>query len=465
MELGNRLPVQTYTLKILLIIALLMTVSLPALANLNKNDPWGIAMGLRIARIPYPASDEDVADVIPLFFYDNKYVFLRGLTGGIKLYNKDEWQFSIIGRYRYFDIPADYQNQIRGNGLDLGLQGKYRYSEELQSNLELLSDDEGRVHANIDARYAWDRGSWELLPFARLRWKSAEFNNRYYGLDGFDDPNNPGTTFNNQIGDGWDLSLGTEARYHVISNLYLVGRAKVTTLLDSSTRDSISIDRETFGEAYLGLAFFDDKTKARKPSLDAKPYWRFAYGWATPSNMGDILLRWDVEDDPQNNEMVSVFYGHPVADSLFSVESLDVYITPGFVYHRAADPYTDPNSGITYDSQPTTEYVLAFKLYWNLKWPFQWRLGGAEGVSYAKDITNLEQRSMDEKGYRASNLMNYLDVSIDLNVGDLFKAGSMRNLWFGYSLHHRSSIFETSSAFGRISGGSNYNTLYLQYHW
>jgi outer membrane protein len=41
----------------------------------------------------------------------------------------------------------------------------------------------------------------------------------------------------------------------------------------------------------------------------------------------------------------------------------------------------------------------------------------------------------------------------------------MNDLWFGYSLHHRSAIFETSSAFGRIKGGSNYNSLYLQYHF
>jgi outer membrane protein len=451
--------------KKILAIVLMGLLSLPAQANLNEYDPWGIAMGFRISRIPYPASDKQVADVIPLLFFNNKYVFLRGLTGGLKLYDKDEWQLSLIGRYRHFDIPAQYQNEIRGNGLDLGFQGKYRFSPELQSNLELLADDEGRLHASIDTRYAWDSGSWELLPYARLRWKSAEFNDRYFGLDGFDDPDNPGATFSNPIGSGWDLHLGSEARYHVISNLYLVGRAQITTLLDSSTRNSLSIDRETFGEVYLGLAFFDDKTKVRKPTLDAKPYWRFAYGWATPSNMGDILLRWEVEDDPQNNQMMSVFYGHPVADSLFTVESLDVYISPGFVYHRGADPFTDPNTGITYDSQPTTEYVLAFKLYWNLEWPIRWRLGGAEGISYVKDITNLEQREMDNKGYRPSNLMNYLDVSIDLNLGDLFNAHAVRDLWFGYSLHHRSSIFETSSAFGRIKGGSNYNTLYLQYHF
>ncbi|UCB53997.1 MAG: MipA/OmpV family protein, partial [Thiotrichales bacterium] len=244
----------------LLLLLALMLLSSPALANLNKYDPWGIAMGFRIARIPYPAAEEQVSDVIPLLFFDSKYVFLRGKTGGIKLYNKDEWQLSLIGRYRYFDIPAEFQNEIRGNGLDFGFQGKYRFSDWLQSNLELLADDEGRGHASIDARYAWDSGAWELLPYARLRWKSSEFNSRYFGLDGFEDPNNPGNTFSNPIGSGWDLSLGTEARFHVISNLYLVGQAKITTLLDSSTRNSISIDRETFGEVYLGVAFFDDKT-------------------------------------------------------------------------------------------------------------------------------------------------------------------------------------------------------------
>ena len=141
-------------LRSLLVPVLIMVMTSPALANLNKYDPWGIAMGFRIARIPYPTSDKQVADVIPLLFFDNKYVFLRGQTGGIKLYDKDEWQVSLIGRYRYFDIPAQFQNEIRGNGLDFGLQTKYRFSEELQSNLELLADDEGRAHASIDARYA-----------------------------------------------------------------------------------------------------------------------------------------------------------------------------------------------------------------------------------------------------------------------------------------------------------------------
>ena len=454
--------------KFTLILSLVFIISTPVIADddkYNKNDPWGIAMGYRIARIPYPTADEQVSDVVPLLYFDNKYVFLRGLTGGIKLYTKEQLQFNLIGRYRFFDIPSEFQNKIRGSGLDLGLQGRYYVNEDIETNLELMTDDEGRFYSNLNGRYYWESGSWELNPYATLRYKSAEFNDHYYGLDGFANPTNPGTTFSNRIGSGWDLTIGSEARYHVISNLYLLGRAQITSLLDSDTRNSASIDKDIFGEVFVGIAFFEDKTKAVKPKLSAKPYWRFAYGWATPSNMGDILLGWDVEDDPQNNQMASVFYGHPVADSLFGVDALDVYITPGFVYHRPADPYTDPDSGITYDQQPTQEFVLALKLFWNIKWPIEWRLGAAEGISYAREITNIEQREMDNKGYRASNLLNFIDVSIDFNVGDLFNSRPLRNLWFGYSLHHRSAIFETSSAFGRIKGGSNYNSLYLQYHF
>jgi len=41
----------------------------------------------------------------------------------------------------------------------------------------------------------------------------------------------------------------------------------------------------------------------------------------------------------------------------------------------------------------------------------------------------------------------------------------MKELYFGIGVHHRSSIFESNSQFGRIKGGSNYNSVYLQYHF
>lgn len=454
--------------KILIVIGLFFGTIPPAFADqggTGDGESWGVAVGYRIARIPYPSAEQQVADVVPLLFFENKFVYIRGLEGGVKLFDKDRWRLSLIGRYRFFDIPAEYQNDIRGDGLDLGIQTKYRINQDLETNVELMSDDKGRLFTNLTGRYNWESGSWKLMPFATLRYKGSRFNERYFGLDGFDNPSDPGTIFRNKIGGGWDITAGSEVRYHVISNLYLIGRAQITSLLDGSTRDSASIDDQTFGEVYLGIAFFEDQTRQKEPVLEATPYWRFAFGWATPSNMGDILLEWDVENDPQNNKLTSVFYGHPVADSLFGVKAFDVYVTPGLVYHLPASSYTDPDSGITYDNQPTTEFVLAMKFYYTVNWPFQWRLGFAEGLSYAREITNLEQREMDQKEYRASNLLNFIDITVDFNLGDLFRVKALRPLWLGYSLHHRSAIFETSSAFGRIKGGSNYNTFYLQYHF
>jgi len=448
---------------------------------------WGIAAGFRIARIPFTVQEEQVADFIPLMFYDGDTFFMRGLTGGVKFYNKNQWQFSLIGRYRFFDIPAEYQNLVRGNALDVGVQLEHTHSNGMIGSVELMADNDSRYYGALSSRYRWDAGSWDILPFATLRYKSARFNAHYYGLDGFAQPSNLSQTIDNKIGAGIDATIGSEIRYHVTSNFYLVGRAQITAL-DKSARDSQFIDRGSYGEVYLGIAFFNDKTRAKTPSLKAKPYIRVAHGWGTPSNFGDILAG-DWEADEQDNQITSIFYGHPLSDSLFGFDTIDVYLTTGYVYHQRANTIQQtlyPGQGInspefagigdntcdgvsdctiTYTGQPSNEYVLGIKAYFNINWPIHWRIGLAEGLSYIDTVSDLEQREMDRKGYRSSNLMNYIDATLDFSIGDLFRAKQLRDLYLGVGIHHRSSIFETSSAFGRIKGGSNFNSLYLQYHF
>ena len=473
--------------KKLSLVLLLLSFAFTASADTMEEGNWGIAIGYRVADIPYPAKDEQVDDFIPLMFYDSDTFFVRGLTGGVKLYNKDAWQFSLLGRYRYLDIPEEYQNRVQGNEFDVGGKLSYFFDNDINASLELMSDDDGRYYSSLGAGYFWESGPWELFPYATLRLKSADFNDRYFGLDGYSDPDDPKQEFDNEIGSGIDLTLGSEIRYHVVSNLYLLGRAQLTAL-DKDTSDSSTIDGDTYGEVYLGVAFFNDKTKKKSSPLKAKPYFRVAHGWATPSNIGEIF-EGDSESDKQNNQLTSIFYGHPVADSLFGIEEIDVYMTLGYVYHHGSSSSTqtlDAGEGIntikdsdlkgnscdgtspctiSYDRQPTNEYVLGIKVYYNFYTPVQWRLGFAEGISYIEKVSNIEQKEMDRKGYRSSKLMNYLDVTLDFSLGDAFNNQEIRDLYFGIGVHHRSSIFESNSAFGRIKGGSNYNSLYLQYHF
>jgi len=426
----------------------------------NTSSPvegeWGIALTFRTAKIPYniPGSqfdDERVSDLIPIVYYENKYFFWRGLQAGLKLRTNDQWEFNLLGRYRFFDIPADLQNAQnpnapRGNRVDFGLQFRYKISTELSTDFELMDDTHGRSYFSTIANYHWNSGNWDLSPYAQLRWKSSEFNNRYYGLEGLVDPANSASP-----GSAFDFTVGSTIRYHIASGFHVLGRLSLTRL-DKDTYQSSTISSPTQDEIYIGIGYFSDTKKKNHQTLSSRPYLRIAHGWATPSNIGEIFT-FDSESDEFDNKLTSIFYGVPVADSLLGAP-FSIYFTPGIVAHHESE--VQPHFA---------EYVMAIKGYYTYKWPVTWRPGLAIGLSYASKISYIEQQEMDEKGFRPSNLMSYMDFSMDIALDDLFNSKSLHNWWLGYSIHHRSAIFESSSAFGRIKGGSNYNTLYVQYHF
>jgi len=103
------------------------------------------------------------------------------------------------------------------------------------------------------------------------------------------------------------------------------------------------------------------------------------------------------------------------------------------------------------------------KFYYTVPLPVRLKLGVAEGWSWVTDIPYVENREIRAKGYEPSPLLNYLDFSVDLNLGDIFGGETLDKTWLGYDIHHRSAIFESAQQFGRIKGGSNVQMVYLQY--
>ncbi|AXN30105.1 MltA-interacting MipA family protein [Vibrio coralliilyticus] len=411
--------------------------------SISEQD-WGIAAVYRMASIPFYTgnNDQTVGTFVPMMYFENEHVFVEGLQGGAYLYKPEDeaFQLSALMRLRFVDIPSSEQNSNGGDAVDFGGQLRYFLDEDWYLDAELMTDDEFRFHSNLSISGEFEYGDWELKPHARLRYKDADFNSQYYTFSDVTKEN---------VGGGVDLNVGIDARYHVYSNLYLLGSTSVTRL-DNNAYHSSTVEDRYQGEFYIGFGFFNDKSKAPKSELKNKRYFRIAHGWATPSNIGDIM-KLNTEKDPYNNQMTSFFYGHPLTDELFGVP-LDIYFTPGIVHHWSSDVQS-----------ASTEYVAAIKAYYTFNWPTQWRFGVAEGMSFIDSITYIEQTEMDSKGYNASNLLNYLDFSFDINVGDLINNRDLDNMWVGYSLHHRSAIFEQASQYGRIKGGSNYNTIYVQF--
>ncbi|MBW3694864.1 MipA/OmpV family protein [Vibrio sp. T187] len=411
-----------------------------------EEQDWGIAAMYRTASIPFDTSggDQTVSSFVPMMFFENDYVFLNGTEGGVFLYQPEDsdWEINALTRMRFIDIPASSQNAIEGDTADFGGQLRYKFDENWAIETEIMSDPDFRFHGNLRASGHYEFGDWEISPSATFRYKDADFNSHYYAFSELS---------GEKVGGAIDVNVGVEARYHVISNLYLLGSTSVTRLDDNAYNTDAVEDRYQ-GEFYVGFGFFQDKSKAPKSDLSNKPYLRIAHGWATPSNIGDIM-KFNSEKDEYNNQLTSFFYGHPLTDELFGFP-LDIYLTPGIAHHWSSDVQSS-----------STEYVVAIKAYYTFDWPTQWRFGVAEGMSYIDSITYIEGSEMERKGYTPSHLLNYLDFSFDVNVGDLIGKKDLDNMWFGYSLHHRSAIFENASQFGRIKGGSNYNTIYVQYEF
>lgn len=423
---------------------ILSTDSFGSESNIKKQifeeKTWGIGVLVRNAEIPFNTEADNVTSFIPMMFYQGETFFIRGIEGGAHLYQQSDWQFNAIARMRFFDIPAEFQNQVQGDTIDFGLQWRKTTGKNSFLDIELFSDLEGNPYGNVSKSWYFQRGSWELIPKLSARYKSASFNSHYFSLEEISDQ---------IIGAGIELNANIEARYHVASNFYLLGSIGATAL-DSNAYNADIVEQRWQSEVYLGFAFFNDITKDKKTKLDNHGYLRVAHGWATPSNIGDIIAG-DTVKDEYNNQLTSIFYGLPLTDELFSLP-LNMYLTTGFVWHW--------NSEVQSSEQ---EYVLAIKAYYTIYWPVRWRIGLAEGLSYVSDVTYIERVEMEEKGYRPSELMNYIDFTLDINLGDVFNVNALKETWLGYSIHHRSSIFESASQFGRIKGGSNYNTVYLQF--
>ncbi len=406
-----------------------------------KEQKWGIGFGVRVASSPFKGDSSTLHDLVPLLYYEDEYLYLDGLEGGVKLLSRDDWQLRLLARWRFFDVPDDaYDAQIDTDVLDWGLQLHYQPNQDpLYFEVDIMADERQRLSSNWRAGLEINGGPVAVNPYLNLRFKDGRFNDYYYGLS-MDD-----------IGAGMDISVGVEARYHLFDDVFLLGSLEATWLGDAA-RDSFYVEDDFQNNIFLGISYQNGSTTICKSAIDAKPYIRVAQGWATASDLSDIIT-FNRERDTDNNQLTSIFYGHPLADDLFGMP-IKTYLTPGVAWHW--------NSGPQESGQ---EYILAFKSYYTFAWPFTWRLGIGEGLSYAAEISHIEQVEMDDKELKASKWLLFLDLSLDIDLGQTLAIEALDDVWLGYSIHHRSGIFGSSSMFGDIKGGSNYNSVYLQYHF
>ncbi len=400
---------------------------------------WGLGMIMRGATIPFATDETRVASMVPMMWYEGDHVYFQGTEGGLRVYTYNKWRFSVLGRLHFFDIPSEYQNDYQGDTVDFGVQARYMVAGPTHFDLELMSDLESNYLLNLRYGASFKSNNFLFYPYAQLKLKNSNYNTYYFGLDLED------------ISGGMDISVGFKGTYHFVSNLYAYGAAEFT-LLDKNVRESSLINKDGLAEIQLGVGLSNGRSEDLKPVVENTAYWRVSHGWATPSSLADILHGQAAKDE-YNNQLTSVFYGYPLTDRLLGLP-IHLFVNGGFVWHWKSE---------VQDS--AQEVVANIKMYYTVPLPVRLRLGAAEGISYVNSIPYVEETQLGKKGYKPSKLLNFLDFSADINLGDITGGKEMKHWWLGYGIHHRSAIFESVQHYGRIKGGSNFQTVYLQWHY
>jgi len=179
---------------------------------------------------------------------------------------------------------------------------------------------------------------------------------------------------------------------------------------------------------------------------DDKYSMRVAYGWGTQSSLGNVISG-KLGSHPENLTVVALDAGYLLKKDLFNWP-VDIYAKGGFSYF---------NEGLHGNTYEMLTYIKAF---YNLDFSEnRMRFGFGEGVSYTTSLLEAERYESSQDG-NTSKFLNYLDISIDFDIGKLIQYKAMKGTYFGILLKHRSGIFGLINNVAH--GGSNYNSIYLE---
>lgn len=175
---------------------------------------------------------------------------------------------------------------------------------------------------------------------------------------------------------------------------------------------------------------------------------RLYHGKVTSSNFTQIIGG-KTSSGNDDLRVTSLDAGYLLAPSFYDLP-IDIYIKSGFSYFDEANTQSD-----------IYELTLYLKVYWNIDLlENRFRLGIGDGISYTSDILTWEYEESIDRDDKNSKVLNYLDVSIDFDVGKLLGYKPLDEIYFGWAIKHRSGI---NGTFGGVQhSGSNYTGFYIE---
>jgi outer membrane protein len=283
-----------------------------------------------------------------------------------------------------------------------------------------------------------------------LAWRDAKLNDYYYGVRPEEaTADRPAYS----PGSGLNLEIGALAAYRLTERWQVLAGAGVTRW-SNGVSESPVVDNGTQFYWMLGLMYGFEPDQPRE--LDRRPLiLRLAYGGSSDCDLLPIL-GWDCTtvNTQDDTSIWSLDVGQVLVRRVNNWP-LDIAGFIGFTRHL--------ERGLQEDFWQVNAYLKPY-YYFGPWWRerLRTRFGFGAGIAYASRIPFTEQRDQALRGRDTSKLLLYLDPTIDINVGDLFKVREMRETYVGIGVSHRSGIFGASRLFNSVDGGSNYIYAFIE---
>ncbi|MDB5929972.1 MAG: MltA-interacting MipA family protein [Polaromonas sp.] len=434
--------------------------SLEPLTNiLSVPGSAGLGGVVRIEDSPYRGAGNRY-DVLPLYLYEGERFFLHANRGGIKLRQEDGQRLDLFVEQRLEGFPADRPPAslagmaTRDSGVDLGLSWRYQQPwGRLQA--ELLHDVGGfskGSEARLGYTYDWRSGRLMLRPSLGLALRDARLNNYYYGV-------RPGEATAGRAayapGAGVNTSLGLFGSYDLTERWRLLAGVSAT-VLDRKIKDSPIVQKRVLPSVYMGAAY-DFGGHQREWAEEGSPTWfKLLYGKATDDgcHLLKIVTAQCLSTAKVNPTSISgIQVGKPFLQNV-NGWPLDFVGYLGLTSHN--------DHGLQANGLQLDLFMKGF--YSGFPWSdrIKTRLGMGVGVSLAQRAPYIEASSQAAGGKQASRLLNYLDPTLDVSLGDLVGVRALKDTFVGVGVSHRSGIFGSSRLLGNVNGGSNYLYTYVE---
>lgn len=437
----------------------------PLVDILNAPGSAGLGFVTRIETSPY-AGGGTRYDLLPVYLYEGDRLFLHANRAGIKLINEgDRIKTGIGQRLDLFveqrleghpigdNLPPSLAGMApRDSGIDLGLS--YRYSQRWGTLQAELVRDVGNTSRGSEARlgysYDWRSGGLLLRPTISVSFRDAKLNNYYYGVTAGEaiagrPAYAPGSGVNSQI--------GLYASYDISQRWRLLGGVSAT-YLDKTIKNSPIVQKRVLPAVYIGAAYDFGGHKREWSEENSPTYVKLLYGKATePScHLARIITARCLSTASTNPTYISgIQVGKPFINNL-NGWPLDISGHIGLTHHD--DRGLQPN-GVQLDAFMKATYT---GFPWSDK--VKTRLGLGVGLSLAQRVPYTEVSS--QAGKTTSRLLNYLDPTIDVSLGDIIGSRALKETYLGFGVSHRSGIFGSSRLLGNVNGGSNYLYTYVE---